>query len=87
MDEVESPDLVGLPETVYPAHLALLVGVGEDAHSRLLSGDRKYKVLPALLGDVLPELSQQPGRPLLLHLCFLSLNKYQVKSNISLALL
>jgi hypothetical protein len=60
--------LVSLPEAVYPPHLALLVRVGEDAHGGLLPRDGEDKVLPALLGNVLPQLSQQTASPLLLHL-------------------
>ena len=68
LDKVKPPDLVGLSEAVNSPHLALLVGVGEDAHCRLLAGDGEDKVFPALLGNVLPQLTQQPRRPLLLHL-------------------
>jgi hypothetical protein len=60
--------LVCLPEAVYPPHLALLVRVGEDAHGGLLPRDGEDKVLPALLGNVLPQLTQQTACPLLLHL-------------------
>ena len=76
LDEVEPPDLVGLSKAINPPHLALLVGVGEDAHCRLLARDGEHKVLPALLGNVLPQLTQQPRGPLLLHLCLFSLQKY-----------
>lgn len=64
-DQVEPPNFVRLPETVYPPHLALLVGVREDADGRPLSRYAQYEVLPALLGDVLPQLAQQPGGPFL----------------------
>ncbi len=70
-----NPYLVCLPEAVYPPHLALLVRVGEDAHGGLLPRDGEDKVLPALLGNVLPQLSQQTASPLLLHLQLLCLNK------------
>ncbi|MFN9938984.1 MAG: hypothetical protein ACK56I_05875 [bacterium] len=63
-----NPHLVCLPEAVYPPHLALLVRVGEDAHGGLLPRDGEDKVLPALLGNVLPQLTQQTAGPLLLHL-------------------
>ena len=67
--------LVSLPEAVYPPHLALLVGVGQDAHGRLLPRDGQHKVLPVLLADVLPKLAEEPGGPLLLDLQLLGLKQ------------
>ena len=75
LDEVESPDLVGLSEAIDSPHLALLVGVGKDAHCRLLSRDGEDKVLPALLRNVFAQLTEQTARPFLLHLQFLC-NKF-----------
>ena len=60
--------LVSLAETIYPPHLALLVRVGQHAHGGLLPRDGEHEVLPTLLCNVLPQLPQQPARPLLLHL-------------------
>lgn len=71
--QVETPYLIGLAKAIDPPHLALLVGVGQHAHGRLLARDAEYEVFPALLCYVLPQLTQQPRRPLLLHLNFLVL--------------
>lgn len=64
--EVQAPNLVGLPQAIYSAHFALLVRIGQDAHGRFLLRDAVHKVLPAVVGDVLAELPEQPGGPLLL---------------------
>jgi len=67
--------LIGLAKAIDPPHLALLVGVGQHTHGRLLACDAEYEVFPALLCYVLPQLAQQPRRPLLLHLNFLVLKQ------------
>ena len=67
--------LIGLAKAIDPPHLALLVGVGQHTHGRLLARDAEYEVFPALLCYVLPQLAQQPRRPLLLHLNFLVLKQ------------
>ena len=51
--EVETPDLVRLTQAVDPPHLALLVGVAEDADWRPLAGDAHDEVLATFLHDVL----------------------------------
>ena len=53
-------DLIRLPQTVNPPHLALLVGIAHHALNPLLPRDAQHKVLPKLLRNVLPQLAQQP---------------------------
>lgn len=64
--QIQTPNLVRLPEAIYSAHLALLVRIGQDAHGGLLLRDAVDKVLPAVVGDVLAQFPQQTGGPLLL---------------------
>ncbi len=65
--------LVSLTQTVDSPHLALLIGIWQDAHGRFFAGDGEHKVLATLLSDVFPQLSQQPRSPLLFHFHFFSL--------------
>ena len=60
--------LVCLSETVYSSHFSFLVWIGENAHCRFLARDGQNEVLSTFLSNILPQLAQQPARPLLLHL-------------------
>ena len=72
--EVQPPDLVRLAQTVYPAHLALLVGIAKDARRMTTTGsDAVDEVFPAVLRDVFAQLGQQARRPLLLRVRLLRL--------------
>lgn len=85
-DEVQAPNLVGLPQAIYSAHFALLVRVGQDAHGRFLLRDAVHKVLPAVVGDVLAELPEQPGGPLLLRFRVFVLQKKKKKVGVKLCI-
>lgn len=74
-NKVKAPDLVGLSKAVDPPHLALLVGVAEDADWGALSGDAQNEILATLLDDVLAQFGQQTRRPLLLDLGLLALKR------------
>jgi hypothetical protein len=63
--KIQSPNFIRLTKTVDSSHLALLVGVGEDAGYVLLAGDTINKVFSAFLGDVLAKLPKEPRCPLL----------------------
>ena len=69
--------LVCLAETVDASHLALLVGVAEDADRRSLAGDAQDEVFAMLLRDVLAKLGEETRRPLLFHLSLLVLLEYK----------
>jgi len=67
--------LVGLSEAVNASHLALLVGIAEDAGGMSVTGcDAVNKVLATVLSYVLAQLGQQPRRPLLLRVRLLRLS-------------
>ena len=68
--------LVSLAQAIDPSHFALLVRIWENTHGRLLASDGQYEVFPALLSNVLSQLAQQSGSPLLFHLDLLSLQNW-----------
>lgn len=70
--QIQTPNFVGLPQTVDPAYLALLVWVGQHTARVLFARHAEDKVLPVLLPNVLTQLGQQPGCPFLLNLWFLT---------------
>ena len=55
-DEIESPHLVRLAQAVYTSHLALLIGIAEDATRRALPRDAQHETLAILGRDVLAQL-------------------------------
>ena len=67
--------LVCLSETVYSSHFSFLVWIGENAHCRFLARDGQNEILSTFLSNILPQLAQQPARPLLLHLQLLRLQQ------------
>ena len=69
-----------MSEAIDAPHFALLIGIGEDAHGRLLARDAQDEILPAFLRDVFAQFAQQAAGPLLLHFRFLVLRPYSTRS-------
>ena len=69
-----------MSEAIDAPHFALLIGIGEDAHGRLLARDAQDEILPAFLRDVFAQFAQQAAGPLLLHFGFLVLRPYSTRS-------